>query len=100
MLEEKLIADWSADMYDLHETYTDDVKFALTLIGASPKKILEIACGSGRLLVPVAKAGHDVTGLDFDEYMLGKIADKVTSEKIKWNKADVVCDDWGAGLIS
>ena len=96
--EKDIIAQWNADMYDLHETYTDDVEFALTLMGASPKKILEIACGSGRLLVPVAKAGHDVTGLDFDEYMLGKIADKVTSEKIKWNKADVVCDDWGAGF--
>lgn len=46
----------------------------------------------------MAKAGYDVTGLDFDEYMLGKIADKVTNEKIKWNKADVICDDWGVGF--
>lgn len=96
--EKDIIAQWNADMYDLNETYTDDVEFALTLMGASPKKILEIACGSGRLLVPVAKAGHDVTGLDFDEYMLGKIADKVTNEKITWNKADVICDDWGTGF--
>ena len=51
-----------------------------------------------RFLVPMAKAGYDVTGLDFDEYMLGKIADKVTNEKIKWNKADVICDDWGVGF--
>lgn len=96
--EKDIIAQWNADMYDLNETYTDDVEFALTLMGASSKKILEIACGSGRLLVPVAKAGHDVTGLDFDEYMLGKIADKVTNEKITWNKADVICDDWGTGF--
>ena len=93
--EKDIIAQWNADMYELNETDTEDVDFALTLMGTSPKKVLEIACGSGRFLVPMAKAGHDVTGLDFDEYMLEKIADKVTNEKIIWNKADVICDDWG-----
>ena len=66
--EKDIIAQWNADMYDLNETYTDDVEFALTLMGTSPRKVLEIACGSGRFLVPMAKAGHDVTGLDFDEW--------------------------------
>lgn len=93
--EKDIIAQWNADMYDLSETDTDDVQFALTLMGTTPKKVLEIACGSGRFLVPVAKAGHDVTGLDFDEYMLEKIAEKITNEKIQWYKADVICDDWG-----
>lgn len=91
--EKDIIAQWNADMYDLNETCTDDVELALTLMGAAPKKVLEIACGSGRFLVPVAKAGHDVTGLDFDEYMLKRIAHKITNEKVKWHKADVVYDD-------
>lgn len=68
--EKDVIAQWNADMYDLNETDTDDVEFALMLMGATLKKVLEIACGSGRFLVPMAKAGHDVIGLDFDEYML------------------------------
>lgn len=76
-------------MYDLNETYTDDAKFALMLMGTTPKKVLEIACGSGRFMVNVAKAGHDVTGLDFDEYMLERIAHKITNEKMKWHKADM-----------
>ena len=97
--EKDIIAQWNADMYDLNETYTDDVEFALTLMGASPKKILEIACGSGRLLVPVAKAGHDVTGLDFDEYMLDKIPAKISgAQKIQWRKADVINEEWGTGF--
>ena len=62
--EKDIIAQWNADMYDLNETNMDDVVFALTLIGTKPKKILEIACGSGRFLIPMAKAGHTVTGLD------------------------------------
>ena len=96
--EKDIIAQWNADMYDLNEIDTDDVELALMLIGTTPKKVLEIACGSGRFLVPVAKAGHDVIGLDFDAYMLEKITHKITTEKIKWHKADVIYDDWGAGF--
>lgn len=96
--EKDIIAQWNAEMYDMNETYTDDVAFALMLMGTTPKKVLEIACGSGRFLVPVAKAGHDATGLDFDVYMLERIARKITNEKIKWYKADVIRDDWGTGF--
>ena len=96
--EKDIIAQWNADMYDLNETYTDDVELALMLMGTTPKKVLEIACGSGRFLVPVARAGHDVTGLDFDAYMLERIAHKITNEKMKWRKADVIHDDWGTGF--
>ncbi len=39
---------WNADLYDLNETAVDDVEFAIMLIGATPRKVLEIACGSGR----------------------------------------------------
>ena len=96
--EKDIIAQWNADMYDLNETCIDDVEFALMLMGTTPKKVLEIACGSGRFLVPVARAGHDVTGLDFDAYMLERIAHKITNEKMKWRKADVIYDDWGTGF--
>ncbi|MDL2335335.1 MAG: methyltransferase domain-containing protein [Chloroflexota bacterium] len=34
--------------------------------------ILELAVGSGRLAVPLAAAGHDVTGVDNDEAMLDR----------------------------
>lgn len=96
--EKDIIAQWNADMYDLNEADADDVTFALMLMGKAPQKVLEIACGSGRFLIPIARAGHDVTRLDFDEYMLKKIPYKITNEMIKWQKADVVYDDWGAGF--
>ena len=96
--EKDIIARWNADLYELNETYTEDVKLALGFIGPTQKRILEIGCGSGRFSVPLAKAGHDVTGLDFDEYMLDKIAPKIKNEKIKWYKADAIYDDWGTGF--
>lgn len=55
--EDKIIADWSADMYEIDETETADVEFLLKCLGATPKCVCEIACGSGRILVPLAKAG-------------------------------------------
>lgn len=98
VLEEKLIADWSADMYEIDETGTEDVAFLLACIGAEPKHILEIACGSGRVLVPLAKAGHTVVGLDMDEAMLGKIPAKAEGvDNIIWQTADAVTDEWGTG---
>ena len=36
-------------------------------------RVLELACGAGRLLLPLAQAGFDVTGVDLSEEML-KIA--------------------------
>lgn len=96
--EEKIISKWIADMYDYDETDTTDVEFALSVIGINPKRILEIACGSGRILVPLAKAGHLVAGLDFDEYMLSKISVKSKGLKnITWQKSDVIKDNWGNG---
>ena len=96
--EEKIIADWSADMYEIDETETHDVEFMLACLGTTPKHVLEIACGSGRILVPLAKAGHTVVGLDLDEAMLRKIPAKAEGlDNIAWRTADAIADDWGTG---
>lgn len=96
--EEKIIADWSADMYEMDETETEDVEFMLACLGSTPKCILEIACGSGRILVPLAKAGHTAVGLDMDEAMLGKIPAKAEGmSNITWRTGDAIADDWKTG---
>ena len=96
--EEKIIAKWAADMYDANETDTADVEFALLIVGDASKRILEVACGSGRILVPMAKAGHDAAGLDIDADMLDKISPKAAGlQNIRWRRSDVIRDDWGTG---
>ena len=83
-------------MYDMDQTDMSDVEFALSIVGEKPKSVLEVACGSGRILVPFGKAGHTVKGLDFDAYMLEKIPAKAKGMKnIAWQKSDVIKDDWG-----
>ncbi len=96
--KQKLLSHWNADLYDQEETETQDAAFLLSLLGDSPKRILEIACGSGRILIPLAKAGHYVTGLDLDESMLEKIPLKTKGmDNLSWKKADVIVEDWGTG---
>ena len=56
---------------DVSEEYTD-VEMYLALATASDGPILELACGSGRVCVPLAAAGHRVTGVDLDPAMLDR----------------------------
>ncbi|MBA2260205.1 MAG: class I SAM-dependent methyltransferase, partial [Acidobacteria bacterium] len=56
---------------DVSEQY-DDVEMYLALAAASDGPILELACGSGRICVPLAAAGHRVTGVDRDPAMLDR----------------------------
>ena len=94
--EEIILSKWVSDMYDMDQTDMSDVEFALSIVGEKPKRVLEVACGSGRILVPFGKAGHTVKGLDFDAYMLEKIPAKAKGMKnIAWQKSDVIKDDWG-----
>lgn len=62
------------DLYDLmHADYQGDVQFLrefVQLAGAAPE-VLELGCGTGRLLLPLLEAGAAVTGLDREPAMLG-----------------------------
>ena len=96
--EKPIFMKWAADMYDQKVTETDDVEFLLSIIGATPRRILEICCGSGRILVPLAKVGHSVCGLDADPFMLAKIPTKAEGlANIEWREADAVQGNWGGG---
>ena len=97
--ENPIISKWIADLYDQKVTETEDVDFLLSAIGQTPKRILEVCCGSGRMLVPLAKAGHTVSGFDADAFMLAKIPAKAEGlGNIQWRAADAVHDDWGTGF--
>ena len=94
-----IISKWVADMYDQNVIETDDVDFLLSIIGTKPKRILEVCCGTGRILLPLAKAGHNVCGLDFDKHALSKLKTKTCNQKnVQWRAADAVYDDWGTGF--
>jgi SAM-dependent methyltransferase len=90
---------WDADIYEQQETQTDDVDYIISNIGTERQNILEVCCGGGRILVPLAKAGHTVTGFDMDEFMLEKLTCKAKDiPNLTYKKADAVFDDWGTGF--
>jgi SAM-dependent methyltransferase len=76
-----------ARYYDLiHESLTADIPFLLQLAAetASPTgreaPLLELGCGSGRLLLPLARAGYKVTGLDNSAAMLALAQERLAAE--------------------
>lgn len=60
-----------ARYYDLENAaFTDDFPFWLALAREQGGPVLEIGCGSGRVLFQLARDGHTVTGLDNSPAML------------------------------
>lgn len=70
--------DRAADLarfYDLDldlDGHLDDIELYLALAGRRRQSVLELACGSGRIAIPLATAGHEVIGVDNDPYMLAR----------------------------
>ena len=44
--------------------------------------VLELACGTGRVLLPLARQGHQVTGVDISPQMLDMARRKVAAENL------------------
>jgi len=67
------------ELYDHVPAYRDrkDVAFYLDLCRAAPGEVLELGCGTGRLLVPAAAAGCTITGLDGSVSMLERCRAKL-----------------------
>jgi 2-polyprenyl-3-methyl-5-hydroxy-6-metoxy-1,4-benzoquinol methylase len=56
----------SAEFYDYVPFYRDraDVAFYVEEAVKAKGPVLEVACGSGRILIPTARAGVEIVGLD------------------------------------
>ena len=69
--------------YDkLHEGYTVDLDYITSYLGNRKETIIELACGTGRLAIPLAKLGHTVYGVDIDEGMLAHAEQKADAEGV------------------
>jgi SAM-dependent methyltransferase len=56
-------------LYDAFR-FDADLPFYLDLAAAQGTRVLEVACGSGRVLVPLAQAGYRLVGIDVSPHML------------------------------
>lgn len=92
-----------AAFYDVYVGgYAEDIPFYLDLASTCTTQILEVGCGSGRILLPLLQAGHRVTGVDISESMLAlaqqKICHQGLSEKVLLINHDFVDGPLSEGL--
>lgn len=83
-----------ARYYDLDlEGYADDVDMYLALAGRRAHAVLELACGSGRIAIPLAEAGHEVVGVDVNKSMMARAQGK-------WDERTVEAKSGTAGSLT
>jgi SAM-dependent methyltransferase len=61
------------ELYDIeHAAFSDDIELYLRLAEVVGDPILELGCGTGRVLAPLAAASHRITGIDRSRPMLDR----------------------------
>jgi SAM-dependent methyltransferase len=76
-----------ADLYDLEYVHDYDVPFWLDLAGRENGPVVEWGAGTGRVAVPLAAAGHDVTAVEPSEAMIERGREK--EGDVRWVVGDM-----------
>ncbi|WP_395373174.1 class I SAM-dependent methyltransferase [Marinicella sp. W31] len=61
---------------------SEQVPKILSMVPAKVNKVLDLACGPGRHLIPFAQMGLDVTGVDSSGFLLNRAAHMIESEDL------------------
>ena len=69
-----------AEFYDFAYTNRQDIDFFIDYSRRAKGRTLELGCGSGRVLLPTATAGCEITGLDISLHMLKKCREKLDKQ--------------------
>lgn len=93
-----------ADLYDHVALYRErpDVAFFVDAAVRAGSPVLEVGCGTGRVLIPTARAGIEIVGLDLSRHMLDACRRKLRLEpadvqaRVRLLEADMRGFDLGA----
>ena len=83
---------YDANIYDAMNTNLDDLHFYKRWLPENrDTRILELCCGTGRLTLPIAKEGYDITGVDYTPSMLAQAKNKAAEAglEISFIEADI-----------
>ena len=74
--------DFLPEYYDELPFYNKrgDAEFYLDAARRQGGPVLELGCGAGRVLLPIARAGISITGLDLSDQMLARLRWKLAKE--------------------
>jgi len=79
------------EYYDLqYQNYLKDLPFLLEWAEKQNGEIVDLACGTGRLTIPLAERGYKIIGVDINEGMLNRAKEKTINMNlpIQWELQD------------
>ena len=78
---------------DAHKNTNKEVAFVRNILKLKPGiKLLDVACGYGRHLIPLMESGIDVIGCDLSRFMLNESVTRLKKKGQKRQKL-VLCDN-------
>ena len=91
MLDHTNLEDYTDPiLFDLENNdFEPDGPFYLSLAQKMGGEVLELGCGTGRVTIPLARQGIDMTGLDIVPGMLAQARSKAGDLPIQWVEGDV-----------
>lgn len=88
--------DWLGDQRPLDPQASEaQIAGLLDMLGSTPRRVLDLGCGIGRVLLPLVAAGHVVVGMDRDRDTLSRCRRSLagTNGEAKLIAMDM-CDKW------
>ena len=79
----------NAFYYDLDSSPLKDIPFYIRLADAT-KTVLELGCGTGRVLIPLADHFKEIVGVDYSQDMVERCRLKLRDSKAKgWSAVSI-----------
>ena len=83
----------AAKYYDLWPPAFKDVAFYADRIPSGNASVLELGCGTGRVLIPLAESCAYVHGIDVSEAMVDICREKIAQAGLPWGRTSVAVGD-------
>jgi len=83
----------AAQYYDANPTIPDDIGFYQARLPSAEAMVLELGCGTGRVLVTLVEQCRAMQGIDISEAMLARCRQKLQAAGIPPTKAQVALGD-------
>lgn len=83
----------AAEYYDLNPESPSDIPFYIARLSSPNVRVLELGCGTGRVLVPLSASCEYIHGIDKSEAMLRICRRKLADHNVSPNRANVQLGD-------